>query len=133
MTLGWVLALALVPAPPGDLKLVDANCFGGTNTWSCYFDGTIWLAPTQATESVLLHEVGHAYDERVLKPRHRRLFRRWIGADRWRTTGQEMFASAYSLCARQTNVGPNPDTQYGWRPSEGLHDRVCWLIRRAGR
>ena len=130
-----IATTSLVPLPPGLIVIHEANCLGGVDPWSCYFDGTIWLTAEHAGNApVFLHELGHAYDERVLKPRHRRLFMRWAGIRQgWTAVGSEFFASAYSLCARHRSLPEHPDTQYGWAPTQALHDKSCWLIRRAAR
>lgn len=142
---------SLVPQPPGQVRLEFTGCasIAGeppvTVYWSCSTDrGLISMAPDDHhNQSVFLHELGHIFDFRVMRPRYRRVFLRWFGGGYWEPQpdprvlgmGREVFASAYSLCARY-RVLPDLfefryETQYGWSPSQEQHDRACWLIRRA--
>jgi hypothetical protein len=89
--------------------------------------------------SVLLHELGHLFDLRVMNNRDRGRFRRTLraGKRRWwsgRIPLAEQFAEAYSFCARyQRIVSIGRYSSYRYRPSSGQHQAVCGLIVAAAR
>jgi hypothetical protein len=137
---------ALVPTPRVAVRLRFTGClavWGDQRVfWSCATDATISLAPEDhGDQAIFLHELGHVFDNERMTPRHRRLFTRWFGGGAWEPPadprklgmGRELFASAYSLCARFRDLPAEYETQYGWEPTQAEHDRACWLIRRAGR
>jgi hypothetical protein len=101
---------------------------------------TIFLRPgLRDPRGVLLHELGHVYDLRVMNNRDRGRFRRIVGARRsarkwWRGSRPlaEQFAEAYSWCARYARiVSIKRYSTYAYRPSARQHRRICALIVRA--
>ena len=71
---------------------------------------TLYIRPgVRQPRSVLLHELGHLFDRRVMNNRDRGRFRRVVRAPRrkwWagRIPLAERFAEAYSFCARYPRV-----------------------------
>ena len=86
---------------------------------------------------MLLHELGHLFDLRVMNNRDR--FRRIMRAARrkwWagRIPLAEQFAEAYSFCARYRRiVSIGRYASYHYSPSRGQHRSVCSLIVAAAR
>jgi hypothetical protein len=103
----WV-GSATVPLPTGAITITRSGCYF---TWSCFDQGVIRLpkkTDSYAQErAVLLHELGHAFDERMLSPRERRAFQRaadvpgswWANTE---TPPAEAFAEQYAACAMGT-------------------------------
>lgn len=132
---------SLMPPTPEDVNLTFDGCKTQTGTFSCFIPGpgprldTIVLSPdTVDSQPVFLHEYGHAFDHQVMRY-HKRLrnkFKVYAEHKRsqpWDLTMQELFASAYSLCARYAVLPtPFPPTQYGGHPSQRLHNKVCKLV-----
>src|SRR5689334_18237386 len=60
----WVDA-AYVPTPPGEIVLSLAGCDGDPGMPACspVNQGTIQLSPEWANRHVLLHELGHIFDD----------------------------------------------------------------------
>src|SRR6476620_8903131 len=60
----WVDA-AYVPTPPGEIVLSLAGCDGDPGMPACspVNQGTIQLSPGWANRHVLLHELGHIFDD----------------------------------------------------------------------
>jgi hypothetical protein len=86
---------------------------------------------------VLYHELGHAFDAVLLRPAHRRRFKRIVGIRTrgWFTSrppASEWFADAYTFCAERRRVRrARPATPYGYRATPRRHARVCALIEQA--
>ena len=100
---------------------------------------TIYLRPgLRHPRSVLLHELGHLFDLRVMNNSDRGGFRRVMRARRrawWsgRIPLAEQFAEAYSFCARYRQiVSIARYSTYRYRPSRRQHAKVCALIIKAG-
>jgi hypothetical protein len=88
--------------------------------------------------SVLLHELGHLFDLRVMNNGDRGRFRRIFRQPRRRAWWKggiplaEQFAEAYSFCARcRRIVSIARFATYDYRPSRRQHEAVCKLIRDA--
>ena len=88
---------------------------------------------------MLLHELGHLFDLRVMNNRDRGRFRRIMHAKRrrwWagRIPLAEQFAEAYSFCARYRRlVAIGRFSMYHYRPSRAQHRSTCSLIVAAAR
>jgi hypothetical protein len=98
----------------------------------------IYLSPAaRRPRAVLYHELGHAFDLRVLQPRHRRRFKQLMGIRTrgWFTStppAAEYFADAYALCAERTRLRQvRAATPYGYRATPSRHRRACALIHDA--
>ena len=137
---GWIDA-ALVPTPPGEITLSLDGCPGDPPMPACSptNEGMIQLSPEWANRQVLLHEVGHVYDD--LMPEWARERFRGIVAARprlvWASTRSrnplnEQFAEAYSLCARKLAIRKRAYMSYGYDPTPREHRRVCALINSVG-
>jgi hypothetical protein len=101
---------------------------------------TIYLrGNTRRARAVLLHELGHLFDLRVMNNRDRGRFRRILHAKRrkwWagRIPLAEQFAEAYSFCARYRRiVSIGRFSSYRYRPSRTQHRSACSLILAAAR
>jgi hypothetical protein len=134
---------ALVPTIAGRVTVRRARCPARPSAAGCVFTKrprTIWLRPgIDDPHGVLLHELGHVYDLRVLNNRDRGRFRRIMrrGRARWwrgRLSLAEQFAEAYSWCARYARiVSISRYSSYRYRPSSKQHKAICRLIVRAAR
>ena len=101
---------------------------------------TIYIRPgVRRPRSVLLHELGHLFDLRVMNNRDRGGFRRIMRAPRrkwWegKVPLAEQFAEAYSFCARYARiVSIAPYASYDYGPTRSQHRKVCALIVAAAR
>jgi hypothetical protein len=101
---------------------------------------TIYLRRgTHRPRAVLLHELGHLFDLRVMNNRDRGRFRRIMraGHRRWwagKIPLAEQFAEAYSFCARYRRiVAIGRFSSYHYRPSRRQHRSACGLIVAAAR
>ena len=101
---------------------------------------TIYIRPgVRSPRSVLLHELGHLFDLRVMNNGDRGRFRRIMRATRrkwWagRIPLAEQFAEAYSFCARYRRiVAIGRYATYDYGPSRRQHRSVCALIVAAAR
>ena len=87
--------------------------------------------------SVLLHELGHLFDLRVMNNGDRKRFRKVLGASkrRWwagKIPLAEQFAEGYSFCARYSRiVSISCYSNYHYRPTRRQHAKVCALIVKA--
>ena len=99
--------------------------------------GPIFVRPgLRDPRGVLLHELGHVFDLKVMNNRDRGAFRRIM-----RRAGQvvaraeplaEQFAEAYSWCARYARiVSIARYSSYDYRPTARQHKRICKLVRSA--
>jgi hypothetical protein len=132
-----------VPLVRGRLRILIGSCPGAPAFVGCVFTKrprTIYLSPSaRRPRAVLYHELGHTFDLRVLRPRHRRTFKRIVGVgDRgWFTSSPpaaEWFADAYALCAERKRLREaRAATPYGYRATPRRHRRACALIRAAAR
>jgi hypothetical protein len=136
---GWVDA-SLVPTPPVDVTLRLDGCPGEPQVDACSpVDGSlIALSPEWNDRRVLLHELGHVFDDLMpawARVRFQRLVHRrgaWAPA-RSQSPPDEQFAEAYSLCATRSFLRMRHYAAYGYAPTPALNQRVCALIRRVGR
>src|SRR3954451_4607743 len=136
----WVDA-AYVPTPPGEVVLSLAGCPGDPAMPACspVNQGTIQLSPEWANRQVLLHELGHIFDDFMpdwARGRFRGLITRtpmlWTAANHGGPPN-EQFAEAYSLCARQLSVKRTAYEGYRYSATPKKHRKVCALINAAGR
>jgi hypothetical protein len=133
---------SLVPTVPGRVKVLLTGCPAMPRAAGCVYTRrprVVYLrAGLRDPRGVLLHELGHLYDLRVLNQRDRRRFRRIMhrpaGVRWWRGSRApaEHFAEAYSWCARYASiVSIARYSSYGYRPTARQHHAICALIRRA--
>jgi len=135
----WVDA-ALVPTPPGEVTLSLGGCPGEPTIPSCspQNQGVIALSRGWANKHVVLHELGHVFDD--LMPDWARLRFRAINLRAraaWTTSSpsspNEQFAEAYALCARRLSLDERYFAAYRYAPTPARHRRTCALINAAGR
>ena len=132
---GWV-DRALVPTVPGAVTLDLGGC---GELMACAPEGerTIALSAGEATPHVLLHELGHVFDDAMpawARERFMAIMRRrgaWASASS-RAPADEQFAEAYSLCARHAVIRDRYAGGYLYSPTPAQHLQVCALIRQAG-
>jgi hypothetical protein len=123
------------------VEIRRSPCPGHPSFAGCVYTNrprTLYLQPgLRDARSVLYHELGHAFDLRVLNWRERRRFKRIVGIRRggWFAGGlppAEWFADGYATCAARSRLrrrsGP---TLYGYSSTPRQHARVCELIRSA--
>jgi len=132
---------AKVPLVHGRIRILIGGCPGTANFVGCIFTRrprVIYLSPAaRQPRAVLYHELGHTFDMRVLRPRHRRAFKRIVGIHTrgWFTSrppAAEYFADAYALCAERGRLRQaQAATAYGYRATPRMHRRICALIREA--
>jgi len=133
---GWVTR-AKVPTVRGRVKVLLTGCPRRPRFAGCVFtkrDRTIYLrrsAPSQ--RQVLLHELGHLFDLRVLGRADRRAFKRVMGRPRasWFrgvNPPAEQFAEAYVLCALRERIKRRITGGYGFRTAPRRHRRTCAII-----
>jgi hypothetical protein len=136
----WVDA-AYVPTPPGEVVLSLQGCPGDPPLPACSpaNQGTIQLSPEWANRQVLLHELGHIFDDLMpdwARGRFRGIVVRkpmiWTAANGGGPPN-EQFAEAYSLCARKLSLKRQVFAGYHYAPSPKLHRKVCGLIDAAGK
>src|SRR3954447_7826986 len=136
----WVDA-AYVPTPPGEVVLSLAGGPGDPPLPACspVNQGTIQLSPEWPPRQVLLHELGHIFDDFMpdwARGRFRALITRKPMI--WTATNQggppnEQFAEAYSLCARQLSLKRTAYAGYRYSATPKKHRKVCSLINAAGK
>lgn len=134
---------AKVPLVNGPLKVFLDGCPGRPKLAGCVFTRRryrIYLRRRLYDPRwVFYHELGHLFDLRVLRRRHRSAFKRiihlrgrpWFGG---RRPPGEQFAEAYSYCARYRRVrGTTISSRaaYGYRATAAQHLAVCELISNA--
>jgi hypothetical protein len=137
---GWVDA-AYVPTPPGEVIVSLDGCPGDVPLPSCAPENQhlIQLDPQYADRHVVLHELGHVFDDLMpdwVRPRFRAMVAprkrgQWSAAN-GRAPLNEQFAEAYSLCAMKLSLRTRHYGNYGYNPSPRLHAKVCALINAAG-
>ena len=101
---------------------------------ACVVDGemAIDLDPEWVSPHVLLHELGHLFDDRMPDWARSR-FQGLVGARSWLSgAAGEQFAEAYSLCARKRSIRAQAAEGYRYDPTPAEHRQACGLIRRAG-
>jgi hypothetical protein len=136
---GWVDS-SLVPTPPGEVTLHLDGCPGQPELDACSpVDGSlIALSPEWNDRRVLMHELGHVFDDLMPAwarvPFIRLVHRRgaWAPA-RSANPPDEQFAEAYALCATRPFLRTRHYAGYGYAPTPARHERVCAFIRRVGR
>lgn len=96
---------------------------------------TIYIRPgVRQQRSVLLHELGHLFDLRVMNNGDRGRFRKLLSAPRrkwWegRIPLAEQFAEAYSFCARYHRpIAIGRYASYDYSPTRRQHRSVCRLV-----
>jgi hypothetical protein len=132
---------AKVPLVRGRVQIRRQSCPGHPELAGCVFTArprTFYMRPSaRDPRTVLYHELGHAFDLRVLNQRERGAFKRIVGIRRrgWFNGAlppAEWFADAYAGCAYRVQLRrPARRTAYGYRPTRRQHARVCLLIRKA--
>jgi hypothetical protein len=137
---GWA-GRALVPTVRGRVRVRFARCPARPAAAGCVYTRrprTIFVRPgLHDPRGVLLHELGHVYDLKVMNNRDRGAFRRIMGreAARWWKGARplaEQFAEAYSWCARYARiVSIARYSSYDYRPTARQHRRICRLVHAA--
>src|SRR3954469_8270115 len=136
----WARA-SLMPTVGGRITLRLTGCPALPRAAGCVYrkrPRTIYLRRgVRRPRAVLLHEMGHLYDLRVLNNGDRGRFREILRAykRRWwagRIPLAEQFAEAYSFCARYRKiVSIARYSTYRYRPSRSQHTKICGLIVKA--
>lgn len=135
---GWVNR-SKVPTLRGRVRIVLTGCPRRPRFAGCVFTKrkhTIFLKRgNRRPREVLLHELGHLFDLRVLGRRDRRDFKRIMGQPRRRwyrgkNPLAEQFAEAYALCALRTRIRRRVTGGYGFVTGPQRHRRSCMLIKR---
>jgi hypothetical protein len=114
----WVDA-SLVPTPPGVVVMRLDGCGEDMPACAPVGERTIALSPEWRTRHVLLHELGHLFDDAVPG---------WV---RGRFGDGERFAEAYALCARKRSLKARYVAGYDYAPTPTQHRRACGMIRTA--
>jgi len=137
---GWA-DRALVPTLVGRVRVRLQRCPARPSAAGCVYTRrprTVFLRPRlRDPRGVLLHELGHVFDLKVMNNRDRGVFRRLMHrrAARWWKGAHplaEQFAEAYSWCARYARiVSIARYSSYEYRPKARQHKRICALVRRA--
>ena len=131
---GWV-DHSLVPTPAGAVTLDLGGC---GELEACAPEGAqaISLSTEWASPRVLLHEVGHVFDDEMpawARERFQAVMRKrgtWASASS-RSPANEQFAEAYSLCARHASIRERYAGGYDYTPTPAQHRQVCAVIRQA--
>jgi hypothetical protein len=137
---GWA-DRALVPTVAGRVTVRLLRCPARPTAAGCVYTKrprTVFLRPgLRDPRGVLLHELGHVFDLKVMNNRDRGAFRKIMGRGRskwWRGAEPlaEQFAEAYSWCARYARiVSISRYSSYDYRPTGKQHRRICRLVRSA--
>jgi hypothetical protein len=138
----WARA-SLMPTVSGRVTVRLQPCPALPRAAGCVYRNrkrTIYIKPgVRRPRSVMLHELGHLFDLRVMNNGDRGRFRRIMhaGRRRWwqgRIPLAEQFAEAYSFCARYKRIASiGRYASYHYSPSRGQHRSVCKLIVAAAR
>jgi hypothetical protein len=133
----WARA-SLMPTVTGHVTVRLIGCPALPRAAGCVYPSrprTIYLRRAlKRPRSVLLHEMGHLFDLRVMNNGDRGRFRKILGAHkrRWwagKIPLAEQFAEAYSFCARYHRiVSIARYSTYHYRPTRRQHARICALI-----
>jgi hypothetical protein len=136
----WARA-SLMPTVTGRITVRLTGCPALPRAAGCVYrrrPRTIYLRRgLRRPRSVLLHELGHLFDLRVMNNGDRRRFRKVLGARkrRWwagKIPLAEQFAEGYSFCARYSRiVSIARYSNYRYRPSRWQHAKICALIVKA--
>jgi hypothetical protein len=133
----WVDAAA-VPTPPGVVTLRLTACEDGEAMGCSSHSGReIEVDPEWLRPHVLLHELGHVFDDampawgRTVFTAMLRRHDPWSGPTE-NNPPNEAFAEAYALCARHPALRSQYFANYHYAPTPARHRRVCALIRRLG-
>ena len=130
---------AKVPTVRGRVRIVLTGCPRRPRFAGCVFSkrkSTIYMKRrTSHTREVLLHELGHLFDLRVLGRADRRDFKRIMGRPRrsWYrgvNPPAEQFAEAYALCALRKRINRRVTGGYGFKTGPQRHRRSCAVITR---
>jgi hypothetical protein len=135
---------SLVPTVKGRVTVHSGGCPGLSKAAGCVYNNRprdVYIKHgVSRARSVLLHELGHLFDLRVLNNSDRGRFRRILRQPRKRTWWKgtiplaEQFAEAYSFCARyRTIVSIARFATYHYRPTSRQHVSACALMRKAAR
>jgi len=127
---------SLVPTVPGVVTLSLDGC---DELMACAPEGAsaIALSREWATPHVLLHELGHVFDDAMpdwARQRFMAIMRKrgtWASAAS-KAPANEQFAEAYSLCARRAVLRERYAGGYLYSPTPAQHRQVCAVIRQAG-
>jgi hypothetical protein len=130
---------ARVPTVTGRLRVLVTGCPRRPLLLGCIYSNrsrTLYLHPrARRSRSIFFHELGHLFDLRVMGRRDRRAFKRLMGRrGRWYRgvrPPSELFAEAYSLCARRSRIPRRVRGYYGFAATPRRHRSACRLIRRA--
>ncbi len=136
----WARA-SLMPTVTGRVTVRLSGCPALPRAAGCVYrtrPRTIYLRRgLRRPRSVLLHELGHLFDLRVMNNGDRSRFRKVLGAKkrRWwagKIPFAEQFAEGYSFCARYSRiVSIVRYSNYRYRPSRRQHAKICALIVKA--
>ena len=131
---------AKVPVVKGRLKIFLNGCPRRPRLAGCVYTRRKYRLYLRRRlhdrRGVFYHELGHLFDLRVMRRRHRRAFKRIFGLKRgaWfggRRPPGEQFAEAYSYCARHRRIRRtriSSRARYGYRATPAQHRAVCALI-----
>jgi hypothetical protein len=126
-----------VPTAPGTV-VVDLSPCPGTAYQGCWTPEGLHIPTARGVDVrwTLMHELGHVFDERILRGADRAAFKRVIRySGAWATGAEpagERFAEAYAGCAIYAGAPYGGlDAEYGYSAGPETFARVCALIRRA--
>jgi len=133
--------VSLMPTATGHITVRLTGCPALPRAAGCVYGKrprTIYLRRgLRRPRSVLLHELGHLFDLRVMNNGDRERFRRVLGAHtrRWwagKIPLAEQFAEGDSFCARYSGiVSIARYSNYHYRPTRRQHAKICALIVKA--
>jgi hypothetical protein len=125
-----------VPSAPGYVDFGIGSC-GSADDLGC-MEWTAPIATVRIDRSDRLdkftfaHELGHVFDYYVLDPMGFRDRMAALEGFPWTTPrSEEYFADSYALCALHRRLARTVTTDYGFRVTPTLHQRICALIRDA--
>ena len=131
----WLATFA-VPSPPGYVDFAIGDCTDpldlGCMTWTKPI-ATVRIDRADRRDAfTFAHEMGHVFDFYVLSQLGWRPRFAALEGFAWRTPrSEEYFADSYALCALHRRLARAVTTDYGFRVTPVLHDRICTLIRDA--
>jgi hypothetical protein len=132
---GWLQQFR-VPGPPGYVDFGIGPCQGadelGCMQWTAPIATVRISRPDRLDRFTFAHEMGHVFDFYILdRIGWRDRFAALEGFP-WRTPiSEEYFADSYALCALHRRLNRAVTTDYGFRVTPRLHQRICSLIRAA--
>jgi len=138
---GWVNR-SKAPTVSGHVRIVLTGCPRRPSFSGCVFTkrtNTIYLRRSaRSPREVLLHELGHLFDLRVLGRADRRDFKRVMGRPRARwfrgvNPPAEQFAEAYALCSLRRRIDRRVRGTYAFVSGPRRHRRSCAIINRTVR